>query len=611
MPIQDPAELFPADTLFYAELVRPGEVARDLRPLLRRSMLDDLPSHLAKMREKNGDDVRFDPEVLGLLATALGPEMLSEAKRLHGAAFAITGIDKKGDPEFAAVVLSGESNLPGLAMRFYLSSSPFIRPVAEIEGVKIYLDAPGNNPVPVIPPGGVVPQPLPVPEGPCFAQVPGAVIIGGSKASVGNMIRRLKKKEMHASLLQSAGFADATALRGRPGLFLFANPARLTEALDSEFKSGPQGHEQPEWTVLKELVNPKAIRSLAASLSLNGGHADLQLTGRLHDKQASPLFDLFVDQQVDLAALQPVPANAEMMLTLPLRDAAARWQKLVAAADVVAKAAGQIGAIPSEAIKDVELKLKTSLGPEVLGKITALTLAIPAKQELPKRATAVPMLLVNCNDVAAAEQLERVIPPLVKLVSGADDEPVTETVRGLKIRSVSGTGFLGTSAMHYGRRGATLVIGQDRKLVAASLHRELKESLAADPRFLSAIDKQGGTALLGCWQWAETLAELSTAENGPPTPAVAGRPAPAAPRAAPKNEDDPRLKRLVQQGRNMLPLIVSLSRGKDELRLSVHQANFQECAAKLLDGGIRWMLEIGDNAGAQLAPAGAGPPAKN
>ena len=42
--------------------------------------------------------------------------MVREAGRIHGAALAFTGIDRKHQmPEFVLVVLPGESNLPGFA----------------------------------------------------------------------------------------------------------------------------------------------------------------------------------------------------------------------------------------------------------------------------------------------------------------------------------------------------------------------------------------------------------------------------------------------------------------------------------------------------------------
>ena len=62
---------------------------------------------MQKWREKNGEGFYRGTEMFGIFGAFIGPEMLAEAKRLQGGAFAITGVTKKGDPELIGVLLSG------------------------------------------------------------------------------------------------------------------------------------------------------------------------------------------------------------------------------------------------------------------------------------------------------------------------------------------------------------------------------------------------------------------------------------------------------------------------------------------------------------------------
>jgi hypothetical protein len=599
--VKDPADLFPADTLFFAELTRPADVARDVEALIRGSILDDLPSYMAKLRGKNPDRFGYASEGPLVLSSLLGPEAMAEFKRGQGAALAITGINKKGEPDFVGFVLTGESNVPGFFMRAYLSSSPFVRSVGQVEGANVYLETMGRDSVPV-PPGGAPPAPPPpLPVGPCFAQLPGIVIIGSNKEVVGDVIRRAKKKEQKPSLANSASFAEAGRLRQRAGLFFFANPVVLADQVETNLQKSANRLDQQDWDVLKELVNPKALRSFAGSLSLSDGNLDLQLSATLDPKLKSPLVELFTNHPLNAAVLQPVPKDAALMFTLPLNDGAQRWQKLLAVADAVAKASGQIGATPGEAIKEIEGRLKVSLGNELFGRIASITVVMPAKQELPKGGTGIPMLMIAATDAAATERLEQVIPPLLGLMVGDNVDPVTETLQGLKIRSLPGSAFPWKTPLHYGRKGTNLVIGQDRKLVAAALNRDLKDSLAADSRFLNGVKDHGDSAFLGCWQWAETLAYLALPD---PPSGVGGKANAPPPAGSPRAEMEKHLRPFLDQARKLPSLVVSLSRQEDDLRLIVRQPELKAAASKLIDSGMELFLNAGSRASATFQKVG-------
>src|SRR5260370_308616 len=136
--VNDPAELFPPDALLYVELTKPAAISDQVAALVRGSVLDDLPAQMQKWHGKHGArGFVGDTEMFGMFGSFLGPEMLAEVKRLQGAAVALTGVTKSGNPEVVGFVLSGDSNVPGFIMRVALATAAF-RAVGQVEGVSIY-----------------------------------------------------------------------------------------------------------------------------------------------------------------------------------------------------------------------------------------------------------------------------------------------------------------------------------------------------------------------------------------------------------------------------------------------------------------------------------------
>ena len=576
--VKDPAELFPPDTLLYVELTKPAAISDQVASLVRGSLLDDLPTFMYKWQEKRGDRFFRDAEVFGIFSTFVGPEALAEVKRLQGAAVAITGVNKRAEPEVVGFVLSGESNVPGFIMRAVLSSAPFFRSVGQVEGVTIFREDMFGRLQQGQPLAGAAGEPVPMAAH--FAQLPGIVLIGSSKDSVADVIKRIKGKEKRLSLAGTAGFKDGAALRERPGIFFYSNPTRGTEQINVAVRAENNGNEPPAWAVTKELLNPKGMRSLVGSLSLGDGLCEFQLAAKFEPKQTSPLLELFVDQKIDFAALQAVPRDSAMTLHLPLADGEQRWQKLLTAADAVARASGGIGATPSEMVKEIESKLKTSIAKDIAGKITAITLTMPAKQDVPKNGEPMPMVIVTALNEDAAKRLEEIVPAMIGLAIGDTIEPITETINGQKVRSLPASAMPWKAPVHYCRVGNSLVIGQDRKLVAASPGRELKDSLPADPRFAAAMKGHQQTALLGILQWDALLA-LSLMP-------------PLDPKAKAEESDEVKnLKAFLGIVNKAPPLVISLTRGENETLLRVHQGGLKESAIKLIDAGLEFLLNGG------------------
>jgi hypothetical protein len=607
-PVKDTADLFPADTLLFVDVVKPADIGREVTAYAKGTPIENMNEYMAKWRAKLGDGYFPDAMMLGMISAFAGPEAMAEAARMQGAAVALTGIDKKGDPEIVGVVLPGQSNVPGFILRMFMTADSTMRPAGTVEGVTIFGEIPRNF-MRAVPAGGGAPPPPPPPskpEAPFVASLPGAIIIGSSLDNVGDVVKRIKGKEAKPALSATPGFKDSGVLRTRPGIFAYANPARGMEVLEAFLKTSPDMLPPMIQRGLAELVNPKAIRGVALNLALTGGTIDLQVAATLEPGKSSPLLDLFADQKATLQLLHPAPKDSIAAFSLTLTDGEKQFKRLLAVADTIV---GNDGEKPSELVKHVEERLKGSLGKDVAGRIAAITVALPAKQELPKGAQEVPMLFITGVDAAATEQLEKMVAPLISAILG-DMEPVTETIQGVKVRSLPAAGFPWKAPLHYGRNGTTLTLGSDRKLVAASLWGKIGDSLAGDPKVAEAL--QGNAAAgVGVWRWGtmlpEALANMGHERKWGPN----GQPIP--PDASKVHEKVEKLRKTHAELIGKLPpLVISVARQDDRFTVGVQQRHPAGTPGKLIEGLFDAVMSSATNIFDTIpAPAPPAPPIKN
>jgi hypothetical protein len=338
---------------------------------------------------------------------------------------------------------------------------------------------------------------------------------------------------------------------------------------------------------------------------LTNGSFDLQLAIKPQAGKSSPLLDLIADQQISLPGLQPVPKDSVGVLTFALKNGDKQFQKLVAIADTIV---GDDGPKPSEQIKAVEQHLKASIGKDILGRIASITLAMPAKQELPKGAQEAPMLIVTAIDAAAAEQLEKLVPSLIGLASGEPTEPVTETIRGQKVRSVPGKAFPWKAALHYGRSGSSLIFGLDRKLVAASMAGTMSDSLLSQTKLVDALKPHQNSALVGLYRWGNLLPDWF-AELGHERAWVNGKQ-----QEPDKDKQREKAEKLRKSMASLIhelpPLVVSLARQNDQFVLRIQQHQQAGASAKLIDGMLDAVMSSATNLFDQIGNAApAAPPA--
>jgi hypothetical protein len=558
-----------------------------------------MPAVMAKFREKLGDNDNywFGSEV-SFLTVFVSPEMISEAGRLQGAAFAVTGVTKDG-PEMVFVVLSGESNIPSLMLRSILSTGGF-RIVGDAEGVNVYRYR-GRVYVPFNP---CVPPPPPRWEdsGPFLASMPEGIVLASSLDGVKDVIRRARGKNSDPALTGLAAYKEAAKLRDRPGVFAFVDLAALADRMDAADKDKALGKFEKPWLAIKAAVNPKAVRAATASLTMQNGVAEVHCRLNIDPKEASPLVDLLVGKGGGTAVLQFVPTGDLLTLQLSMTEGEKRWEKMLDLFDAVDKALGtEQESSFRKALRALEEQAKVRVGKDVLGRLgdAAVSLDYDPTAEQPLRPQ---LALAATNEDAAKELEETYLARFIGLAGGeAPSAPVKEVVDGQTLRAVAAPEVLtafGGKTLYIGRKGAFLVVGADKKRVAATLAAgEKKKGLLGDEKVAAAlkdVDAPLGVAVVSVGQLladALTMDELSSAASGPvPFPPPGEKPKPP-----PKPKLSERGQKSVEAMRKAVgslpPAVFGLSRTPDSLRLDMRLTGLPDVAPKAIDVWINAQLE--------------------
>jgi hypothetical protein len=468
-----PADLFPANTLAFAEIHDPATVGPQIASLAQGTVLADSIAFIQGRREKSKDPRdHFSKDQLAILGLLASPEMAAEFKRFRGLGIGLTGFTSQHEPEFAVALLTGDSAAAGLAARAFLTMTS-VRKVTTVNEIPIYQF---RQPVMNYDQNGrqIVETDKKMGDGsgePTFAYLPGLFIAGTSKASLAEVITRYQGKGKD-SLGTSAAFKEAAAAYRKPGLFVYANTQAICDKYDElRRKPNPAGAADMEpdalaW--LKLVVNQKAVRSLAGTLEARDGGFGLTLGGRFDPAQKSPLFDLLSGPgaKVELLKHAPAPAAFAVALTFPEMN---RSAAIIAFLDAVARADGELGRTPGEAIRELEAKLKLPIAGGLIGKTRAATIVMPVKQDLPKGALPLPVIALHTEGPQVAEAWEEFLPKLIgDLAGGPAPQTASETIDGMKIITIPAGNLPWKAAVHCTHKDGVLAIGLDRKLVAAA-----------------------------------------------------------------------------------------------------------------------------------------------
>jgi Protein of unknown function (DUF3352) len=590
---KDPAELLPTSTPFYLEFSQPQPIVQELSALLKGSSLDDMPAFLTEFRDKFGDEMPYwATQSYSMLGTFLGPEGLAEAGRLKAGCVALTGFDKNHTPEFLWVLMSGESNAPGFVMRAILTENRNMRSSEKVSGValyqelnwrtqfkdRIFKDKDG-------PP--VREQPEPKYSGPTYALMPGMLLIGSNSATVRDAVLRARGTKAEPSLAQSAGFQKSAKLRERPGVFAYADLGLLSAQAENFLKDAPpeaRSEFASFWKGAKALTNPKGLRTVAASLTLQKSGLDLQAQLLFDPNQEVPLLALLPEKAVQPDMLHFAPGNSLAALTFSVSDGAKRWEQLVGLADTVFRESGEEGEAPSKLIEGLQDKLKIHFGKDVLDKVASIGLVMGTWAEPGHSGQ---LLVVKTANLEAAKSLESALLEAVRLID--DDKtllPTSHEIEEQAIRSFPAAGR--RPAIHQGRQGSTLVLGlHPRQVADALVAGSKKQGLLAQPRLAESLKALDEPLVVGVGSLNRTVL---TAMKAMTASEVGELGQPDFSRKQNREAMEKLLKVLAQSSEEMSPAVLSLSRKPGVLTLTLHQTGLQAVSAQTVDAVMEWNL---------------------
>lgn len=598
-PPTDVADVFPPGTLAYAELHNPVELGPQLAAVFKGTPLEDsIPFiHGKKDGAKTLQELKAKQE-LAQLALLASPEVIGEFRKLGGVAVGLIGFGERGEPEMVFAVLTGDSAAAGLAARAFVTTSATLRKVGEVSKVPVFQHRPpAVNYDPNGNPKLSDEKPKEGPHEATLAYTPGLFVVGTSKAALTPVIKRFLSEEKD-SLRATDGFKAAATEYRKPGLFFYANAPEFFARLDASARVRGAALDFDPFAWLKLLANPKALKAVAGCVQFRDNGLSLVVGARFDPAHKSPLLDALSGPAVKVETLYHArePAAFAATVNLPEKDRAAAVLGLL---DALAKGNGELGRLPSDVVKDLDERYKMSVKDAVFAKVRAVTVIVPAKQDLAKGATPIPMFVFHADDATAAGALEEFVPKLVAEIAGEKEpaKPSTETVEGVKVYSLAGTGLPWKGAVHYARKDAVLVVGLDRKLVAAAVAPDAAASVVGGDKGLSL--PSGALALVGTLNLGDLFAssEPKAAPDGPVRPVQPLRPpppggGPVAPEELRKQAEKARAAFLAAFG-ELPPAVVTARRGGDELRFEVFQPKVQNGGlTPVINAGVDWFDKL-------------------
>jgi len=593
-PPVDIATVFPADTLAYAELSNPTELGPHLAAAFKGTPLEDSVPFIegTKGAAKTLQELNAK-RALAELALFAAPEVFAEVGKLGGCAVGLTGFTDGGEPELVVVLLTGDSAAAGLAARAFVTTSTNLRKVADVSKVAVFQHRPPVVRYDMNGNAKLVTDKPPAEGGhePTFAYTPGLFVAGTSKAALAPVIKRFLGEEK-GGLAGTEGFKAAAAGYRKPGLFFYANAPQLIAKMDAAGRARGAPFDFELYALLRLTANAKALKAVAGTVQFRDGGAALTVGVQLDPAQQSPLAAVLGGPPVKGDALRHArrPAAFAATVSLPEQNRAAA---LLGVLDAVAKASGDLGRLPSEAVKELEERYKLSVADGLLEKVRAVTVIVPRKQELPKGARPLPVIVLHLSGAAAATAWEEFMPKLVADLAGEKTpaQPSSETVDGVKVLSLPATGLPWKAGVHFARKDAVLVIGLDRKIVGAAVTGDPAAAVTGGDKPLSV--PTGEFALLGGLDLGDLLGAVLPATNDAgqtPEPPIRPRRGekPAPPGEALKELETARMAFLTAFGA-LPPAVVTVRRSGDELRLEVFQPKVQGGGlTPVINAGVNW-----------------------
>ena len=563
------AELFPAKTAVYIEIAQPKRLAERISGLVKGSGFENALPAIDKARDKSPAN-ELGTSAAGILACLTSPEMLGEVTRFRGAALGITEISKLGEPTWVAVLLPGDSHVPGLLMRGYLSAGPTMHKVGRVGTVDLYQEAFTRFDIDpltdTVKEGGQR-----TPRGPVFAYRPGLLLAASNVAAATDMLKRYQGDEKSPGLNTAAAFKSWDAFRAPADIFAYADTKSVLPALVQSriLTFGMMG-------TLERLLPMGAGQSAVARLSFDRDAIELQVAVQYDAAAGSKLADLLTGPPVDQRAFNRLGRAAHVAIVqLPEKD---RLKTLVRAIDPIVKMTGTLGPTGSELLADLDTR-NPHLRP-ALEKIHRVALATASP-------TSPPSLLLYSDDDALA-LIETALPGILELTGGHKVEVLTETVDGVKVRSLEAKASGLDMPIQFARGNGCLAIG---------VHASRVSTWVAAPVSGTKVDwlpDDLNLPMLTAINWGHLLvAERKEREQVPPRKRDVDEPLIEVPIRGRRGEPAPPPEmpgELVAKLRQMPPLVVGLRGEPGQLVFVARQSLPVAVRTAMLDAGLEWMI---------------------
>jgi len=487
---EHPARLFPADTMAYVELSRPGELAERLTTMLG---IETAPV-LAELagRKPRGPINWDDPNPMSFLPERLvmSPALARWLSSFRGAAFGLTKLDEhEGDvrPQGVAVLNTGGTEL----MRGFIEMAAQFGPLCEsIEGYPTYQ----------------------FPEGVVATLTHRMVVVGLPRSSVEATVKRLRKGgEAGGGLADDEAFKKVCANRAPSTLFAYVNAQRAIAALS------PQLDNDEDFQIARSVLDLDHLIGASLRLGAIDGGLGLDFSVHLAEGHHNLAYNLVRTPRMSRRSLACVPSNAAAVIGLainppsgesgPGSDSKARKLSSVTGLDLLRELFGNI--------EEFSLYIAPTQGGLLGGNSED-----GAPAYIPNAA-----LVIAASDAAKSEALWKTILAIPAQVMPKEaPHPESVTIAG---REVTRLKVPEVGAIYVGTTDHCVVVSARREAIAAAFKASgSKRSILDDETSAAALkrlgDDVGSLFMLHGGRLLRTAAGLAPAIAGDdaPPPAV-------------------------------------------------------------------------------------------
>ena len=195
----------------------------------------------------------------------------------------------------------------------------------------------------------------------------------------------------------TAKFGTATRVRGLP------------RGEGDDLRSLLAGGESELYEWFNLTANPKAVKSLAGCIRFRDGGVSATVAAMFDRAQKSPLLD-FLSARCETRTAPPRSSARDVVHGHSSGD---ETREAAIGFSMPSRKEWRGRSLPHDIVKELGDKYKLAIADGLIGKIHAVTVAMPAKQELPKGGKPGPMLVLHTNDADSAAAWEDFVPKLL------------------------------------------------------------------------------------------------------------------------------------------------------------------------------------------------------